>query len=181
MNNSSLYINNVPIGTIDQSLIDECMKKRGFLTQEEALKYYFLEGWDYSESDNLDECLQQAQKEVAIYNMDSIAELMIVRMQKDIRPANEVCKNCTWFTKGFCAYKLCLTNPFEKGCEGWHEDGEEIESSNIATFSSKREDEITDKFDKANTNNNISNLDRDICRTKADAEQIIAEILKEHK
>lgn len=115
----NMKIKNTPIGTLDQELVKSCMQKKGFSTLEETLIYYFRKGWDFSEDDNLDECLRKAQREVEIYDFESIAELIEIKMRKEMRPDNEICKNCKMYDKQFCCYKLCRVNPFEKGCEGW--------------------------------------------------------------
>lgn len=132
MNMTEMKINGTPIGSIDKDLLDACVEKNNFSSQEEALIYYFKKGWDFEENDDLNKCLDSAQQEVKKYGFDSIAELMVEKMHKDLRPADEVCKNCTWYDNQFCCYRLCRVSPFEKGCEGW-DDNEETNSNNKIT------------------------------------------------
>ncbi len=176
----NMNIKNVSIGELDPNLVKNCMVKNGFASQEETLIYYFKKAWDFNVDDDLDECLRKAQKEVKTYGFEDIATLMAESMHRDLRPASETCQHCTWYAKKFCAYKLCRVNPFEKGCEGWHKNGEEIETPKIASFVSKNTVNDADNRSK-NTSSKITNFDKDLCRTKEDAERIIEEVLKEYE
>lgn len=114
-------LNGYILGDISQQLIDQCKSKHGFLSEEETLIFYLKKSLDMTEDADLEECIREAKKLVSFcWGLENdISGLMSLVMYKDIRPSNEICKNCDRYINQFCSYELCRVNPFEKGCEGW--------------------------------------------------------------
>ena len=113
---------NYNIGLIDAKLIQKCLEKKGFNSQDEMFQYYLkgILGEKYEENDS--------EKNIAMgisfareHCYRNLGDLLSKYISKDLRPDDEICRNCDNIIgdDGFCAYRLVCVKENDKGCEKW--------------------------------------------------------------
>lgn len=117
----NFYIKDYDIGKINEELIAKCVAEKHFESEEMALKHYLTLILGTNVSSDISENIGLAREIAEKSGYRDIGELLSEYIWRDLRPINEVCATCKFYNNQFCAYSLCRTNPFEKGCEGWTE------------------------------------------------------------
>lgn len=117
-----LVINDTDLGELDDEMLEKVFKK--YKTRdlpEIAIKYMKEIIKEDTDDMTVDEIIKKANFEKNCSGYKTIAELINIHMSSDLRPSNEVCKNCDSFHDGFCVNWLMEVNPFNKGNSCWSE------------------------------------------------------------
>ena len=117
-----LVINDTDLGGLDDQMVEKVFKKyKSHDLPEIAIKYMKEIIKEDTDDMTVDEIIKKANFEKNCSGYKTIAELINIHMRSDLRPANEVCKNCDSFHDGFCVNWLMAVNPFNKGNSCWSE------------------------------------------------------------
>ena len=117
-----LIVNNVNLGEIEDNIAEQiCKKYNGQDISEIAIRVMHDLIDDDSEDMAVEELIKRARFEKNNRGYDTIAEMVSYHMRRDLRPANEICKNCESYNNHFCVYQLREVNPFSKGNTCWNE------------------------------------------------------------
>ncbi len=124
-----LFINDVDLGEIDDELVKKISEKNdGQEISDIAIMFMCSIIGEEADNMTMDQIIKRAKFEKNNLGYDTIAEMLSVHMKSDLRPANEICKNCDNYHDQFCVYNLVRVDPFSKGNSCWEE---RIEADNI--------------------------------------------------
>lgn len=117
-----LIINDHNLGDLDDGMLEKVFEK--YKTRditEIAIRY--MKEIIRAEADDLsvEDIIKRANFVKNNSGYKTIADLINVHMRSDLRPANEVCKNCDSYHDGLCVNWLMDVDPFTKGNSCWHE------------------------------------------------------------
>ncbi len=127
-----LIINKKELGELHEKYLKEAYKKYEVSTPEQVAMIYIDRLLECDSNTPQKEKVDQIIKMANYYTYDTVAAMITEEMISDLRPANETCKNCECYNKGFCSYRLGVVEPFEKGCKGWKEKLDKEKITHIA-------------------------------------------------
>lgn len=133
MNRINITIEGINLGEIREDHIKDAYKKYGATTPEQVAEIYIDKILTNVDKMTRAEKVKKIIEMANYYKYDSVASMLVGEMIPDLRPDDEVCHRCKYYSKGFCAYDLCNTNPFEKGCKAWDEKYDKEKVTHIAT------------------------------------------------
>ncbi len=140
----NIVIDNTDLGVIEDDIVEKiCEINKGRDISEIVIDYIcrLVDG-----SDDMDHCelIKHANFKKNNYGYDTIADMVSSRMKADLRPANEICKNCDRYYNNLCLDILMEVDPFTKGNSCWRERQEIGNVTNIAEGYAKRDKEDDD-------------------------------------
>ena len=164
----TLTINGINLGELDDEMVEKVFEK--YETKDLtgiAIKYMKEIIEEDTDDMTIDEIIKKANFEKNCSGYKTIAELINTHMRSDLRPANEVCKNCDNYHDGFCVTWLMEVNPFNKGNSCWSEKQNMENITHIATGYVKygkdpsSDDELKEIFvENTREENNVINFKR---------------------
>lgn len=116
-----LIINGEFCGKLDDNLVKRALEKYE-IEDAETLGLMFIDKiFEECVGMSVPEKLEHVRNETNQTMRESIAEMIAPTIRSELRPPNEVCKNCSAYYNQFCAFMLWRADPFAKGCDGWKE------------------------------------------------------------
>ncbi len=128
---AKVIVSDVVLGEIEDNLADQiCLKYNGRDISEIAIDF-MRKLIDKSDDMNLGELIKYAQFRKNCFGYETIADMISDHMKSDLRPSNEICKNCDSYYDHLCLDILMEVNPFTKGNSCWKE---RKENNNITSI-----------------------------------------------
>ncbi|MCR5831720.1 MAG: hypothetical protein K6G67_06225 [Lachnospiraceae bacterium] len=127
-----IIINNYNLGSIEDGIVEKiCEKYAGENIADIAIDFMHRLVED-SNNMSIDELIKHAKFRKNCFDYDTIADMISDHMKSDLRPINEICKNCDKYYDRLCLDILMEVDPFTKGSSCWVE---RKERSNVTDIS----------------------------------------------
>ncbi len=116
-----LEINGTYLGNLDDKMAEKiCEKHNGQDITDISIEVLRILIGD-SDDMTTDELVKHANFRKNNHGYDTVADMIAKHFESELRPSNEICKNCDSYYNSFCVRWLVEVDPFVKGNSCWKE------------------------------------------------------------